>query len=118
MNPYLGFALLASKYQEGGLKIGRVAQSHLHGMSGQLESPEGKGRNRQAKLGHPIQGCELRIKTKPSAPKDGELDRSLNKNNGRAMIEAGRQVMAVSHIRQSALLRSSYSMESWISFIK
>ena len=115
MNPYLGFALLASKYQDGGLEIGTKSPART---SGQLESPEGKGRNRQAKLGHPIQGCELRIKTKPSAPKDGELDRSLNKNNGRAMIEAGRQVMAVSHIRQSALLQSSYTMESWISFIK
>lgn len=65
----LTWAVPPGQNQDGGLETGRVAQSPLHGMSCQLGSPESTGPNREAKRGHPIQGGELRIKTKPWPPK-------------------------------------------------
>lgn len=56
------------------LEIGRVAQSHLIGMSCQFKSTESKGPERKAEVGHQIQGEKIRIKTKPQPNKGCELD--------------------------------------------
>lgn len=105
--PSLGICLMAST-----LEIGRVAQSHLNGMSCQFKLTESKGPERKAEVGYQIQGEKIRIKTKPQPNKGCELDWALNKNNGRTMEEAEDGKLVMSYIRHFALFKSISPMES------